>query len=52
MTENNERTEDADRIAADQPAEGSNTPGEATPSTTPHPQDPAEGADEEATSEQ
>ncbi len=50
MSENTERTEDADRVAASAPAEGADQPGEATTSTTPHPQDPAEGVDPEASS--
>ncbi len=45
MSESDDRTEDADRVTADAPAEGSEAPGDAGPSTTPHPQDPAEGVD-------
>lgn len=45
MSENHDRTEDADRVTSDAPAEGAESPGEDTLSTTPHPQDPAEGAD-------
>lgn len=47
MSENHDRSEDADRITADAPAEGSEAPGEASTSTTPHPQAPAEGVDPE-----
>lgn len=47
MSEYDERTEDADRVSADAPAEGAEDPGDATTSTTPHPQDPAEGVDPE-----
>lgn len=50
MSEKTERTEDADRVSASAPAEGADKPGGDTASTTPHPQDPAEGVDPEATS--
>ncbi len=45
MSENHDRTEDADRVTSDAPAEGAEAPGEDTTSTTPHAQDPAEGVD-------
>ena len=47
MSESHDRSEDADRVSADAPAEGSEAPGEPAPSTTPHSQDPAEGVDPE-----
>ncbi len=45
MSEQNDRTEDAERVSADAPAEGAERPGQDKTETTPHAQDPAEGAD-------
>ncbi len=48
MSEQNERTEDKDRVSTDAPAEGAESPGQDETATTPHAQDPAEGVDPEA----
>lgn len=45
MSDHEERTEDAERVTADAPAEGAESPGEDGTETTPHPQAPAEGVD-------
>lgn len=45
MSETNKEREDAERVAAAAPAEGAESPGGEAESTTPHPQDAAEGPD-------
>ncbi len=45
MSEHTDRTEDAERVSSDAPAEGAENPGQDETATTPHAQDPAEGVD-------
>ena len=47
MSEQNERTEDEERVSSDAPAEGAENPGKDETASTPHAQDPAEGVDAE-----
>ncbi|WP_158600445.1 hypothetical protein [Tessaracoccus antarcticus] len=45
MSEQNQPSEDVDRVTTEAPAEGAENPGDDTTAGTPHAQDPAEGVD-------